>query len=101
VRHAFYFSPTIPGKAVEKRATRLRHGAMTLRRANAMTAAATKPIDRPPGHDEPVYWFALLERALERGDVQAAAAAHRELRRLGVDVAYRLRPRRQGVQRAT
>jgi hypothetical protein len=54
---------------------------------------------RPPEHDEPIYWFALLERALERGDVQAAAAADRELRRLGVDVAYRSRPRRKGVTR--
>jgi hypothetical protein len=65
-----------------------------------MHTTAQPETDRPPEHDEPVYWFALLDRALERGDVQGAAAAHRELLRLGVDVAYRVRRRREEVARA-
>jgi hypothetical protein len=43
---------------------------------------------------EPIYWFALLDKAVERGDHQAAAEAQRELARLGVTVRYG-RPRRQ------
>jgi hypothetical protein len=34
-------------------------------------------------------WFAVLERALDEGDVQRAAQAERELQRLGVDVRFR------------
>jgi hypothetical protein len=37
----------------------------------------------------PLFWFARLESALELGDHQAAATAHRHLARLGVDVRYR------------
>jgi hypothetical protein len=40
--------------------------------------------------DQPIYWFALLDRAVERGDHAAAAEAQRELERLGVRVAYGL-----------
>jgi hypothetical protein len=39
--------------------------------------------------DQPIYWFCLLEEAMDRGDLEAAAAAQRELARLGVRVAYR------------
>jgi hypothetical protein len=38
--------------------------------------------------DEPLYWFALLDRAVERGDHEAAADAQRQLKRLGVRVRY-------------
>jgi hypothetical protein len=42
-----------------------------------------------PEQDEPVYWFVLLEKAVHRGDFDAAARAKRELERLGVSVSYR------------
>ena len=38
--------------------------------------------------DQPIYWFAILDRAVERGDHEAAAEAQRELARLGVKVNY-------------
>jgi hypothetical protein len=51
--------------------------------------------------DWPLWWFARLEAAVERGDHQAAAEAQRELERLGVRVAYgRPHVKRQGVRRA-
>jgi hypothetical protein len=53
--------------------------------------------DRPinyPEHDEPVYWFVLLEKAVHRGDFDEAARAVRELKRLGVDVSYHRTPKR-------
>jgi hypothetical protein len=37
----------------------------------------------------PAYWFAALGCGLEAGDLEAAAAAQRELRRLGLDVRCR------------
>jgi hypothetical protein len=42
---------------------------------------------------EPIYWFALLDKAVERGDHEAAAEAQRQLDRLGVRVRYG-RPRK-------
>jgi hypothetical protein len=39
--------------------------------------------------DWPLWWFARLEAAVERGDYPAAARAQRELERLGVTVQYR------------
>ncbi|MGE3803393.1 MAG: hypothetical protein AB7K24_01825 [Gemmataceae bacterium] len=47
--------------------------------------------------DEPTYWFALMEIAREKGDFEGAAAAKRELERLGVRVSYQ-RPRREVVR---
>lgn len=44
------------------------------------------PIDDPI--NRPIYWFALLEKAQERGDLETAAHAQRELARLGVRVRY-------------
>jgi hypothetical protein len=38
--------------------------------------------------DWPLWWFARLEAAVERGDHIAAAEAQRELERLGVTVRY-------------
>lgn len=38
--------------------------------------------------DQPVYWFAVLEIARERGDFDRAAEAKRQLQRLGVCVSY-------------
>jgi hypothetical protein len=37
----------------------------------------------------PLWWFARLEAAVERGDHKIAALAQTELERLGVTVAYR------------
>jgi hypothetical protein len=39
----------------------------------------------------PLWWFAHLEAAIERGDHQAAAKAQGQLERLGVTVQYRSR----------
>ena len=36
--------------------------------------------------DWPLWWFARLEAAIERGDLEAAANAQRELERLGIRV---------------
>lgn len=38
----------------------------------------------------PTYWFCILEQSRLSGNFQAAADAKRELKRLGVDVRYRL-----------
>jgi hypothetical protein len=50
-----------------------------------------------PTHDRvagwPLWWFAQLESALERGDDRAAAAAVRKLERLGIEVRFRFLPR--------
>lgn len=43
---------------------------------------------RPPETREPIYWFLLLDKAINSGDLQAAAEAQRELALLGVRVAY-------------
>jgi hypothetical protein len=45
--------------------------------------------------DWPLWWFAHLEAAVERGDHAAASKAQRQLQRLGVEVRYG-RPRRNG-----
>jgi hypothetical protein len=56
-------------------------------------------ISIPPPADWPLYWFAKLEKAVERGDHQAAAEAQRQLARLGVRVAYGRPARRQEAGR--
>lgn len=48
---------------------------------------AESATENPPT-DTPMYWFAKLEFAVEEGDFEAAAAAQRELARLGVLVRY-------------
>lgn len=53
-----------------------------------------KPVE-PSYEDEPIFWFATLERARERGDVQEVARAQRELTRLGVNVTYPSLKRRE------
>jgi hypothetical protein len=53
---------------------------------------------RSLGHehaDQPLYWFAVLDRAVQNGDHAAAAKAQRELARLGVRVAYGRPPARR------
>jgi hypothetical protein len=50
-------------------------------------------VNQPPHatdtvQNQPIYWFALLERAVSNGDHAGAARAQRELARLGVRVAY-------------
>jgi hypothetical protein len=54
---------------------------------------------KAPVLDWPVYWFVRLEKAVEQGDHQTAAAAQRELARLGVQVHYGRPPRRREVVR--
>lgn len=56
-------------------------------------AAATAVDDDRSAKEQPIYWFCLLEQAVEDGDFTAAAEAQRELARLGVRVHYgRRRP---------
>jgi len=38
--------------------------------------------------EHPVYWFVLLEKAIEQSDFDTAAKAKSELQRLGVRVSY-------------
>jgi hypothetical protein len=50
--------------------------------------------------DQPVYWFVVLELALDQGDLEQAARAKSELARLGVEVTHRRQRRtrsRKGV----
>ena len=51
---------------------------------------AIKPRRDGPDNcrQQPIYWFAILDMAIDRGDHATAAEAQRELRRLGVDVHY-------------
>jgi hypothetical protein len=42
----------------------------------------------PAVTDHPVYWFALMEHARERGDFESAAHAKGQLERLGIRVTY-------------
>jgi hypothetical protein len=44
-----------------------------------------------PVEKSPVYWFSILDQAIEKGDLEMAAEGQRELERLGVYVEYRLR----------
>jgi hypothetical protein len=46
------------------------------------------PTTRRPHWDQPTYWFVVAEVAREQGNHQAAAAALRQLDRLGVHVKY-------------
>lgn len=55
---------------------------------------------RPPEHEEPIYWFYLLEVAINNGDFEAAARAKAELEQLGVTVTYKRRQRGREVAHA-
>jgi len=46
---------------------------------------------RPPVEEWPVYWFTVLDQAIQQGDLELGAQAQRELERLGVHVEYKLR----------
>jgi len=37
---------------------------------------------------QPIYWFMLLESAVEEGDHESAVEAYRELRRMGIVVQF-------------
>jgi hypothetical protein len=58
-----------------------------------MSTAIEKTVDWP------LWWFARLEAAVERGDHEAAAEAQRQLARLGVRVQYGRPRQQQGVAR--
>lgn len=47
----------------------------------------------------PMYWFAVLDRAISEGDFEAAADAVRQLRELGIEVRYRATARLREVAR--
>jgi hypothetical protein len=53
-----------------------------------MTETTATPPAGSTVTDQPIYWFCILEDAMDRGDHQAAAEAQRELARLGVRVAF-------------
>jgi hypothetical protein len=57
-----------------------------------MSASRTPPTADDYA-DQPLFWFTILDKAVDRGDHAAAAEAQRELDRLGVRVRYG-RPRR-------
>lgn len=40
--------------------------------------------------ERPIYWFTILDLALEKGDFGLAANAQHELRRLGIEVRLHL-----------
>jgi hypothetical protein len=48
----------------------------------------SNPTETADYTEQPIYWFAVLDRAVERGDHATAAEAQRELDRLGVKVRY-------------
>lgn len=45
-------------------------------------------LDTSDHTQQPVYWFAVLDMARERGEFDRAAKAQRELKRLGVVVRF-------------
>jgi len=53
-----------------------------------------RPEERP--EDSPAAWFVVLERARRASDAKLVEKAQRELRRLGVEVAFT--PNAKGVQ---
>ena len=59
-----------------------------------MLAMPSLMVINPPDR-EPIYWFAILERALAEGDFAQAAEAIRQLATLGIDVRYRCQARPQ------
>jgi hypothetical protein len=63
------------------------------------TSTASTPKDNPRV-EWPLWHFAALEAAIDRGDIAAAAQAQRVLKRLGVTVRYGRHRRGQGVRRA-
>ena len=57
-------------------------------------------VSQTPATEMPLYWFAVLERAVAEGDFDRAADAQHNLRRLGVRVSYgRPKVEEQGVTR--
>lgn len=58
-----------------------------------MVLAHTNDVDQE-SRQQPVYWYVVLEKAIERGDLGRAAEAQQELRRLGRAVDVRLIPPR-------
>ena len=52
-----------------------------------------------PYKNQPIYWFVILDRAVERGDTAQAALAERELLRLGVAVTIDPHRRQEVVTR--
>lgn len=49
------------------------------------------PVTAEKFTDWPLWWFARLEAAIERGDYETAAESQQVLERLGVTVTYRAR----------
>jgi hypothetical protein len=58
------------------------------------------PANSIDPHARPIYWFALLDQALDEGDFETAADAVRQLATLGIQVKYgRPTPLKKGVTR--
>ena len=53
-----------------------------------MSRQRTPPKEPDDYTDQPIYWFTILDKAVERGDHAAAAEAQRRLKQLGVSVRY-------------
>jgi hypothetical protein len=49
--------------------------------------------------DWPLWWFAKLESAIERGDHRAARTAIKNLERLGIEVRFTLPPDSEEARR--
>jgi hypothetical protein len=50
-----------------------------------------KAAPAPPVLHWPLYWFAVLEKAVQTGAFETASRAQQELKRLGVRVSCRLK----------
>jgi hypothetical protein len=55
--------------------------------------ATTAEENQAEAKERPVYWFVILDLALESGNYQQQTRAIQELRKLGIDVTLRKRPR--------
>lgn len=65
----------------------------------ATTPQQTASNGDRPEFRQPIYWFAILERALDVGDLVTAADAQNRLEGLGVTVRFRRRPSVQAASR--
>jgi hypothetical protein len=54
--------------------------------------ANQKPKSDESWREQPVAWFVALEIARQKNDFEKAAQAHRELKRLGVNVSFSSAP---------
>jgi hypothetical protein len=65
-----------------------------------MEIQAVSTPTTPSTRDWPLWWFARLESAIERGDRPAAREALRNLNRLGIEVRFTLPRQRKEAAHA-